>query len=106
MAATAVGLTAVELAGDSALKVASKSYDSTAALLAVVGMGTYALLGWIILRSDRSGAQWGIVNSYWNALNNIITPLAMMFLFGESYTHTQWLGIVVIAAGILLLDGA
>lgn len=105
MSAIAVAsLTGIELAADSALKSAAKPSGDLAWL--VVGITGYAALGWVIYTSDKTGAQWGIVNSYWNAVNNIVTPLAMMYLFNESYTGMQWCGMVVIAAGILLLGSA
>lgn len=103
MATVALGLTAVELAGDSALKAAAGRRGDGTAAFALVGVAAYASLGYLIFKSDQSGAQWGIVNSYWNAINNVVTPLAMMYFFNEHYTTTQWMGIVVIAAGILLM---
>lgn len=67
------------------------------------GCAIYAALGFIIYRSNLAGNQWGIVNSYWNALNNVVTPLAFMVLFGERYDGWQWLGFLLVAAGVLLI---
>jgi len=105
-------LTLVELVGDWSLKraavatIGSKEYFPTTskgvvALLA--GIVSYSALALIIYTSNRMGLSWGITNSYWNAINNLVTPLVFMLIFGEKYTLIQWIGFFVISVGILLV---
>lgn len=101
----AVVLTAVELAADSAIKYGASGAASggVAAASTAIGVSGYALIGWLISLADKSGFQWGILNAYWNALNNIVTPLAFTLFFNERYSTTQWIGIVAISIGIALV---
>lgn len=98
-------LTLVELLGDSAMKMAAdlglNKLNNTVPLL--TGMASYALLSIIIYTSDSLGLLWGVSNSYWNAINNLVTPLVFMLWFGETYTAMQWVGFAVISFGILLV---
>lgn len=112
MLSIAGSLTLVELVGDWSLKRAANttigsgeylptSSKGVVALLA--GILSYAALALIIYTSNRMGLSWGIANSYWNAMNNLVTPLVFMLLFGEKYTLIQWIGFFVISIGILLV---
>ena len=103
--AIVAGLTLVELAGDAALKIAADlaGEKKSNALSFIAGIVAYAALGGIIYTSDREGMMWGISNSYWNAVNNIVTPAVFMIFFGEKYSAMQWVGFGVISAGILLV---
>jgi len=102
---TIASLVLIELAGDCSLKVAADyaNIGKPYLLPLAVGLISYALIGGIIYSSDRSGAMWGISNSYWNAFNNLVTPLVFMLVFGEVYSATQWVGFAVISLGILIV---
>jgi len=101
----AVVLTVVELAADTAIKYGAVGATSSgvAAASTAIGITGYAAIGWLVSLADKSGFQWGIINAYWNALNNIATPLAFTLLFNERYSTTQWIGIVAISIGIALV---
>lgn len=99
-------LTGVELLGDMALKSAADTAHQTLTSnwpMYAVGVAAYACLGIVIYTSDYAGLMWGVSNSYWNAVNNLVTPLVFMLVFGEQYSATQWVGFAVISAGILLV---
>lgn len=45
----------------------------------------------------------GIVNALWDTLSTVLIALIGTFVFGEDITGTQWIGILLCAAGIFLI---
>lgn len=84
-------LTGVEFIGDYGSKVQNPwlcfgAYNGLAAIL-LEAMKTESLI---------------ITNAYWDGISNIMTTI-LGFTFGERPSKTEWIGIVLISAGIWLL---
>jgi len=102
---TVAALTITELIGDSAMKIAADqtSIGQPNFIALATGIVSYGLLSMFIYTSDSMGLLWGVSNSYWNAVNNLVTPAVFMLFFRETYTTTQWIGFGVISLGILIV---
>lgn len=98
-------LVLAELVGDTSLKIAADlgNANGSYGTNLLIGLLSYAIVGGIVYISDSAGLMWGVSNSYWNAINNLVTPLVFMLYFGEVYSTCQWCGFAVISLGILLV---
>ncbi len=86
-------LTAIECVGDTAAKL---EYP-------LLTYGTYNALAYVLTEAlPKTGLA--LTNSYWNAMTNI-THLAIGVYLGESLSTSQMMGIVLVAAGVYLMDG-
>lgn len=92
----AVQLTLIELVADYGAKVQSP----------LLAYGGYNLLAWK-LSSALERNSLILTNSYWDGLSNLMTTI-LGWSMGERPSAHQWLGILLIASGIFLLqlDGA
>lgn len=73
------------------------------AFFAVVGVG-YALAFVFLSLALRSGMSLGVAYGIWGALGVALTALLSAILFGESITAPVAIGIVLIMAGVLLVE--
>lgn len=89
---TAGALTAIELVGDVSLKRQNLA----------VGIPAYNLLAYTIYLNYPT-MEMGRVNSYWNALNNVVTAAAGALLFDEAYGVREWVGFIFISLGVYLI---
>jgi multidrug transporter EmrE-like cation transporter len=46
----------------------------------------------------------GIINALWNAISSVLIALLGSIVFGEKITYTNWLGILLCTAGIILVS--
>jgi multidrug transporter EmrE-like cation transporter len=96
---TALQLTLVELIGDIALRDYSKNGGE-----ASLAVGTASYLGLeAILIAKLKNNKLSIVNGYWDGLSNIATTCAGLAL-GESLTTLQITGLLMISAGLFMLE--
>jgi multidrug transporter EmrE-like cation transporter len=96
---TGLYLTIVELIGDLSLRDYSKNGGD-----ASLAIGTASYLGLeAILISKLKNNKLAIVNGYWDGLSNIATTCASLAL-GESLTSIQITGLLLISAGLFLLE--
>ena len=92
-------LTIVEAFGDSALK---KYALGAGTAFFAGGLTVYAalagILAWIFKTSGLA-----ITNAYWDGLSNLMTMGLGFFIFKEVYTVKQWIGMLTVTAGVLLM---
>ena len=94
-----IQLTLVELIGDIALRDYSKNGGD-----ASLAIGTASYLGLeAILISKLKNNKLAIINGYWDGLSNIATTCAGLAL-GESLTPLQITGLLMISAGLFMLE--
>ena len=86
-------LTAVEVIGD----VAAKRGDNDALLYGAYNVNAY------VLKNVLAHNGIARTNAYWNAMTNVTHVLIGSIAFGEELTTTDYAGIALITAGILLL---
>ena len=94
-----IQLTAVELVGDVSLKMFAQTGDIAPL---VVGTGAYAGLEALMIQKLKTH-KLAIINGYWDGMSNVATTLAGM-LMGEKFTPLQLTGLVVISAGMFMLE--
>jgi multidrug transporter EmrE-like cation transporter len=94
-------LTLSEAIGDYALK---KYAIGGGLVFAAVGVLTYMGLSGILIWLFKT-LGLAITNAYWDAMSNIMTMAMGYFIFNEVYTIKQWIGMFVVTAGILLING-
>lgn len=73
------------------------------AFFAVVGIG-YALAFILLSLALRLGMSLGVAYGIWGALGVALTALLSAILFGESITAPVAVGIMLIMAGVLLVE--
>jgi multidrug transporter EmrE-like cation transporter len=91
-------MTAIEGVGDASLRQNAKTNDLT---FFVLGEASYITQAYVLSFALKDN-KLGVVNAYWNAMTNITNMLIGM-AGGETYTSSQFLGIGLITAGILLM---
>jgi multidrug transporter EmrE-like cation transporter len=92
-------LTAVEAFGDTALKNYAIGAGPVFLGLGVTVYGILAgVLAWLFKFNGLA-----ITNAMWDATSNVMTMGLGYFLFKETYTIKQWIGMATVAAGILLM---
>jgi multidrug transporter EmrE-like cation transporter len=91
-------MTAIESVGDASLRQNAKTSDPK---FFALGQASYITQAYVLSFALKDN-KLGIVNAYWNAMTNITNMLIGM-AGGETYTSSQFLGIGLITAGILLL---
>jgi multidrug transporter EmrE-like cation transporter len=96
---TGLYLTGVELIGDVALRDYAK-HNNTGSL--AVGTASYLSLEAILIQKLKNN-KLSIVNGYWDGLSNIATMMAGIAL-GEELTTLQITGLLVISAGMFMLE--
>ena len=69
----------------------------------VVGIG-YALAFILLSLTLRAGMPLGVAYGIWSAGGVAVTAMASRLLFGEPLTRTMVAGIVLIMAGVLLVE--
>ena len=69
----------------------------------VVGIG-YALAFVLLSLTLRAGMPLGVAYGLWSAGGVAVTAMASRLLFGEPLTRTMVAGIVLIMAGVLLVE--
>lgn len=94
-------LTVVEGVGDYALK--RYAIGGTPWFYGI-GLGIYILLANILTYLFKS-LGFAITNAYWDATSNLFTMAVGYFVFRESYTTVQWLGMFIVTLGIILING-
>lgn len=85
-------LTATEFLGDYGAKIQSR----------VLAFAGYNLLAHELTSMLRT-KPLSLVNAYWDGISNIMT-LGLGYLLGERLTDSQYLGAVLISAGLILLQ--
>lgn len=73
------------------------------ALYAVVVVG-YAISFWLLAQVLRRGMGLGVTYGIWGACGVVLTALLSAVLFGEAFTALKASGIVLIAAGVLVVE--
>jgi multidrug transporter EmrE-like cation transporter len=91
-------MTAIQGVGDSSLKQNAKTGDPAFFALGQASYITQAYTLSFALKDNKLG----LLNSYWNAMTNV-TNMVIGMAGGENYTTSQFIGIGLITAGILLL---
>lgn len=84
-------LTLIELVGDSGAKIGNP----------LMTYGGYNALGYTLTRLLKSNGLI-VTNSLWDGLSNIMTTTLGLF-FGEVPTFREWIGVILISAGIFAL---
>jgi len=98
--ADVVLLSASEIIGDFGYKDFARSGGSKAFAQGTIG---YVGIVYFLIRSLRVGNVL-YVNGMWDGVSAILETIAAYFLLGERLnTKTQYLGLVVIIAGIFML---
>ena len=69
----------------------------------MVGIG-YALAFVLLSLTLKAGMPLGVAYGLWGALGVALTAMASRLLFGEPLTRTMVAGIVLIMAGVLLVE--
>jgi multidrug transporter EmrE-like cation transporter len=92
-------LTAVEAFGNTALK---KYALGAGPWVLGVGVGIYGILAGLLAWLFKFNGL-AITNAMWDATSNVMTMGIGYFLFHESYTIKQWIGMGTISLGILLM---
>lgn len=93
------GAVAAEITGSLSLKGAL-DHPALYALVAVGYIGAFVLLSLALRAGMALGAAYGI----WGASGVALTALLSFLIFGEPLTVLMIIGIVVIAAGVLLVE--
>lgn len=92
----ALVLTAIECVGDVAAKMDGALLPTFASYNALAYTLTQVL----------PNQNLAIINGYWNAATNLTHVALGAYFFGESVTQQQFLGLMLISGGILLLNGS
>lgn len=92
-------LTVVEALGDSALKKYALGAGNA---FLISGLSVYAILAGMLAWLFKS-LGLAITNAYWDGLSNLMTMGLGFFVFKEVYTVKQWIGMIVVTIGIVLL---
>ena len=85
-------LTAVELIGDYGAKIGNP----------IICYGGYAVLATTLMRTLQYGTLT-LVNANWDACSNLAT-MALGYALGERFTQSQYLGLVLVSAGLFLIN--
>ena len=95
-----VALSLVELIGD----YGAKQYANLGGLWNL-GIGAIGYIGvFILLIINLKGSTLLLVNNAWDGINTIFVTLFAYFILGERFeSSSQYLGILLIIAGIYLL---
>lgn len=68
----------------------------------VIAMIMYCIICWYLYQLYSYKAV-GVVQALWSGLSIILSLVIGMYMFNEQVTHKDWMGVVLIIAGILLL---
>ena len=85
----------------SLLKLKSTS-ALTSPLILPLTMAIYSLQPLLFYKA-LSVKGMAILNVLWDAISSVLIALVGVFIFGEKISLTNWLGIVLCTAGILLV---
>ena len=94
-------LTLVEGGGDLALK---KYAIGGAGWLYGLGVGIYVIIAMILVQLFKT-LGFAITNAYWDATSNLFTMGVGYLVLKESYTLRQWVGMIIVSAGLYLING-
>lgn len=73
------------------------------ALHVVVVVG-YVLTFWLLAQVLRRGMGLGVAYGIWGACGVVLTAILSAVLFGEAFTTLKASGIVLIAAGVVVVE--
>lgn len=73
------------------------------ALYVVVVVG-YVLTFWLLAQVLRRGMGLGVAYGIWGACGVVLTAILSAVLFGEAFTTLKASGIVLIAAGVVVVE--
>ena len=90
----------LEVAGTLALRAAALGRRGWYVGVAIGYVGAFTAL----TAALAAGVPLGVAYGIWAALGVALTAVAARVLFGEPLTRVMGLGIVLIAAGVLLID--
>lgn len=96
-----VAAIASEVTGTLSLKLAS---DGRGLRWYAVVMGGYLAAFAMLTLALKEGLGLGVAYGIWSAGGVAVTAIASRFLFGEPLTRTMVAGIVLIMAGVLLVE--
>jgi multidrug transporter EmrE-like cation transporter len=94
-------LTLVESVGDYALK---RFATGGSPAFSALGFGVYGALAAILVWLFKT-LGLAITNAYWDALSNVAGMAMGFFLLQESYTLRQWIGMILLTFGMVLVNG-
>jgi multidrug transporter EmrE-like cation transporter len=94
-------LTVSEALGDYSLK---KYAMEGGVVFATIGVLTYLGLSGILIWLFKT-LGLAITNAYWDATSNLMTMAIGYFVFNEFYTIKQWIGMFIVTAGLILING-
>lgn len=95
-------LTVIEAIGDYALK---RYAQGAAWPFFGIGFGIYASLAFILVWIFKTFGL-AIVNAYWDATSNVLTMLVGAFMLNEVYSTKQWIGMITVTIGMILINGS
>jgi multidrug transporter EmrE-like cation transporter len=71
----------------------------------VLGMSLYAIIGYLYFKLLRSGKQsLTLANTLWNIGSTILIAFVGYFFFKQVLNRTQFLGIILVLVGTILLS--
>lgn len=80
-----------------------KEYSETSSTLALlIGIACYMVVSLLLIRSFRYEGM-GIVNVLWSAFSVIFVVAVGIFLFGETISKIEAVGIAFVLSGVVLL---
>ncbi|MFF3225933.1 DMT family transporter [Nocardia suismassiliense] len=96
-------LLAAAILSEVAASLSLKGSESAPALYAVVAVGyvaAFAFLSGVLKRGMALGVAYGI----WGASGVALTAILSTFLFDEAFTPAMGVGLVLVMAGVLLVE--
>jgi multidrug transporter EmrE-like cation transporter len=95
-------LTLTEALGDFALK--KYALGATWSFLGL-GIGVYVVLACMLAILFKH-LGFAILNATWDGTSNILSMLLGAFVFQETYTIREWLGMASVGIGLFLINGS
>jgi multidrug transporter EmrE-like cation transporter len=71
---------------------------------AMIGVGGYAIVA-MIFREVLKFAPMAKANALWDAGSIVLVTIVGKFVYGETYTSLQWLGVAFAVAAVLCMVG-
>jgi len=95
-----IGAIALEVVGTLSLRAAATGRRRWYAVVLVGYLGSFVLLALALGEGMGIGVAYGI----WTAVGVVLTAVLSNVLFDEPLTRTMWAGILLIIAGVVLLE--
>lgn len=86
-----------------AASLSLKGSESVPALFAVVAFGYLAAFGFLTAVLKR-GMALGVAYGIWGAAGVALTAVLSSFIFGEAFTVVMGAGLLLVIAGVLLVE--